>query len=358
MNLILSFLDENFANLQLERHGTQGAFSALMLTPNIYRSNHVEFLIMTENNPEPIFVAKIPRTPESFTFLQQEYENLSRLQTRNSAYTPQLQEIVAYETYQEVPILIQRPISGTAIGPRTDKAALRSCWQQMTKWQIELQQFPQIQRSATLPETARSGWFQRLIEYPIRYFTKFFPITEREVRLLVRTWDLVQPLSNSPIPLVFEHHNLAKYNVKLKLDGQIAVINWDLANPYGLPACDLFRLLGTSAISVDGATSRSSVISAIQHAFFEREPWALPYVHEYAHALQLSRQMLTALFAMTWLQALVNLMIRMGHTPVAIDKFAQIEGNECSAETAQWLRKRHSYLLWEYTIEHAPLLFS
>jgi len=357
MNLILAFLDENFDKLHLSRQGKQGTFSTLMLTPTVHRSNHVEFLIMAEDNPEPIFVAKIPRTPESHTFLQQEVDNLQHLQARTSVYQPQVQEFVAYETYQEIPLLIQTPINGTAIGPRSDRERLHLCWEQITKWQIELQQFQQIQRAATLPETARTGWFKRLVEYPIRYFTKYFPITEREVRLLVRTWDLVQPLHSASIPLVFEHRNLAKYNVKLMSEGQIGVLNWDLADPYGLPACDLFHLLGTSAISIDGATGRAAVINAIQQALFERERWALPYVHEYAHALQLSRPMLTALFVITWLRAIVNSMIRLGHAPLALDALAQIEDNECPAETAQWLRKRSSYLLWEYAVEHAPQLF-
>lgn len=354
MNLILSFLQENYEALKLQQFGAPDSFSTVMITPQVHRSSHVEFHIMAKDNPTPVLVAKLPRTPASHVLLQQEYENLQKLQAKLGDYRPHLPTTISYRTYHETPILLQLPIIGQPIGPRTKTELLHHCWQQITTWQIELQQFQQIQRASTRPETARTNWFDRLVERPIRYLTKYFPITEREVRLLVRTWDLVQPLRETPLPLVFSHGNLAKYNVRLIDSQDVGILQWDLAEPYGLPACDLFHLFGTAAISLDIATSRSAYIGAVQRAFFEQERWAQRYMQQYSTALQLAPSVLTALFVMTWLQSMVNTLLRLGHVPITSDPATMSHYEECSTNTAQWLRKRPSFLLWEYAIDHAP----
>ena len=43
--------------------------------------------------------------------------------------------------------------------------------------------------------------------------------------------------------------------------------------------------------------------------------------------------------------------------PVALDTIPHTHNLECTPATAKWLRKRPSYLLWEYTIENAPQLY-
>jgi hypothetical protein len=354
MNLILAFLNENRERLRLDRHGATGTLSLLMLTPNVYTASHVEFLIMAEHRSVPVLTAKIPRTLDNSAALQREADNLRLIQAMHRTNAPQLPDVIAFESYRDVPILVQKAISGKPIGPSTASHVLQQCCQRMSRWLVELQQFQQIQRSATAPEPPSINRFTELVETPIRYFTKYFPISEHEVRLLVRTWDLVDPLRQLPLPVVFAHRNLGKQNVKLLNDNNVGVVNWELAEPYGLPGCDLFRLLATSAVSLNKATTRSAYMATIQQAFFDRNGWARPHITDYAKSLHLSHEFLTALFTLTWLQGTVNHLMRLD-TPAThhADNAPPHQARECTPETARWLRKQPDFVLWEYAVEHA-----
>lgn len=62
------------------------------------------------------------------------------------------------------------------------------------------------------------------------------------------------PLRSMQLPLVFEHGDLSYPNLLLLPTGEPGVLDWELANPDGLPACDLFLFLTYVAFS--GITCR------------------------------------------------------------------------------------------------------
>ena len=346
MNTVLTFLQENRQRFGLARYGAQGRLSSLIITPRFQASSHVVFMIWGEGQPDPILVAKTPRLVEATTNLEREVANLRQVQALRPTGFASVPQVVAYETYHNYPILVETALVGQPMDPAFTSRQRERCCQAVTNWLIELQQ-------PSSPTTQQeSGWFERLIDYPIAYFGKRFPVDAKEQQLLEQTQALVAPLRDSGLCLTFEHGDLSYPNLMLLPNGEPGVIDWELADPQGLPACDLFLFLTYAAFATHNAGETGAYETAFRAAFFEQAAWTKPYIRRYAAQLHLPEKVLTPLFILTWLRYIVSQLIRLDDGNL----LPLEEVTQCAPETAQWLRKNRYYALWDYAVRHADQL--
>jgi aminoglycoside phosphotransferase (APT) family kinase protein len=345
MNTVLTFLDQNRQRFDLARYGATGRLASLVITPRFQASSHVVFMIWGEGTT-PVLVAKTPRLKDATASLQREVTNLRLVQAMRPMGFASVPQVVAYETYYEYPILVETALVGQPMDPAFTSRHRHRCCQAMTDWLITLHQ-PGKEAGAQDGE-----WFDRLIERPIRYFGKRIPISAKEAQLLQRTRELVEPLRTLAMPLVFEHGDLSYPNLMLLPNGEPGVIDWELADPNGLPACDLFLFLTYAAFASQNAGESGQYVASFQRAFFDQRAWTKAYIRLYAERLQLPTTLLTPLFVITWLRYLVSQVVRLDDGN-ALDA-EQI--TECKPATAQWLRQNRYYALWEYAVNHTHQL--
>jgi len=346
MNTVLSFLHENRQRFALERYGAQGRLASLVITPRFQASSHVVFMIWGEGATAPVLVAKTPRLANATTSLQREVTNLRLVQARRPAGFASVPQVVAFEDYHAYPILVETALIGQPMDPAFTKRHRERCCQAVTTWLIELQQ------PTDDPGEREAAWFERLIDYPIEYFGKRLPVNANETELLQQTRALVAPLRTLQLPLTFEHGDLSYPNLMLLPNGEPGVIDWELADPHGLPACDLFLFLTYAAFATHNAGENGTYQAAFQSAFFDQAAWTKSYIRQYAAQLHLPEMALTPLFVMTWLRYIVSQLVRLDEGYQ--QPLAQV--TPCAPETAQWLRKNRYYTLWEYAVNHAKEL--
>ena len=112
--------------------------------------------------------------------------------------------------------------------------------------------------------------------------------------------------------------------------GRPGVVDWELAEPSGLVASDLFFFLTYVAFARHRAARNDTYVPAFHAAFFGKRAWARPYVQAYAERLSLNQGMLGPLLAVTWLRYLAGLLVRLGSngdSPAPVGR-----------ETIAWLR--------------------
>jgi hypothetical protein len=131
--------------------------------------------------------------------------------------------------------------------------------------------------------------------------------------------------------------------VQLK-EGGIGVLDWELAEPGGLPAVDLFFFLALVRFARRRARSQSEYVAAFHETFFGPSPWARPYIIRYVKTMQLSPDMLTPLFVLCWSRYVASLVTRLHDV--------QVLGKLVENETVEWLRSNRYYALWRHTIKH------
>jgi L-malate glycosyltransferase len=93
-------------------------------------------------------------------------------------------------------------------------------------------------------------WRRRLIEEPLAWFERCFgPAVDPEMLAEMRT--LLAGLGE--VPPAIEHRDCSPWNVLLTAGGQPVLLDWESAEPDGLPGMDLVYFLANCAFVLDGA---------------------------------------------------------------------------------------------------------
>ncbi|RIK43638.1 MAG: hypothetical protein DCC55_05200 [Chloroflexi bacterium] len=339
MNTILTFLKQHRQRLNLAQYGVCGSLSSILLTPRFPASNHVIFLILSEGRPEPVLVAKMPRLAQATAGLEREAANLQRVQAQRVEGFDTIPHLVTLEKYSGHLLLLETALSGQLMGPTVIRRQFDHCCDAVSNWLVE------IQGPEPGAEPEAGEWFARLIEQPLHAFTERFPWSREELKLLEQMWTLIAPLRTAKLRFVFEHGDLSHPNLLLLENGKVGVVDWELAQPLGLPTYDLFFFLTYAAFAKEKARTNTDCLAAFQTAFFGPTAWARPWVHRYAVDLSLPTALLTPLFLIVWLRYLVGLSGRLEQAAPALGPFGR--------EQVMWLRENRYYALWQYAVRHA-----
>ena len=338
MNSIVTFLESNRQRFDIERYGAASHLSCVMLTPRFRASSHVVFLVLAGGKPDPVLVAKVPRLTSAVAAIEREVANLRAIEVARPDWLNSIPRVVAYEECFGRPVLVETALVGHLMDPVTVRRDLAGCCAAVSGWLCGTER-PHLGAS-----TGNENWYERLVEQPLRQFGDVFPLSTDDIRLLERTWALVEPLRGTSLPMVVEHGDLSHPNIILCEDGRVGVVDWELADVNGVPASDLFFFLAYAAFALGKARAGKDYISSFHTAFFGRTAWAPPYVAAYAEALQLSSHLLTPLFVLCWARYTVGLLRRLGGTgglEQAVD-----------GTTAAWLRTNRYYALWRHAVDH------
>jgi hypothetical protein len=131
----------------------------------------------------------------------------------------------------------------------------------MTAWLADL--------AGHAPARPRAEWWQRLVEATLTDFEQSFgsildPERLRATRAVLATM--------GDLPLVCEQRDCSPWNVLIAPDGKLVVLDWESAEPRGLPALDLIYFLTYLAFFLDGAMEtgrfRESYRAALDPATF------------------------------------------------------------------------------------------
>lgn len=340
MNAILAYLQHNRERLRLDQYGVQGELATVVLTPRFRASSHVVWLIFNQGAPTPVLVAKVPRMADRFVRLEQEAANLQMIQMLRPDGFASVPALVAFEPFHDRAILVETALTGQPMDPAFVRRHPDRCCSVMADW------LPRLQWSAAPAQSAER--FARLVDAPYRYFTERFPVSREEERLLDQTWGWLTHLRDIPLPSVFEHGDLSHPNLFLTKRGEPGIVDWETADPYGLPACDLFFFLTYVALSKHKSRSTGSAVAAFRSAFWGDQAWAQPYVAAYARRLQLPGQALPPLFILCWLRYMVSLLSRIEQDSAP--------DAPLRSETATWLRANRFYALWKEAVINASEL--
>ncbi len=338
MNSIVTFLESNRQRFDLERYGAASHLSCVMLTPRFRASSHVVFLVLAGGKPDPVLVAKVPRLTSAVASIEREVANLREIEVAQPGWFDSVPRVIAYEECYGRPVLVETALAGRMMDPATVRRDLAGCCAAVSEWLCKTER-PRLGAS-----TGNENWYERLVDQPLRQFSDVFPLSTDETQLLERTWAMMEPLRGTSLPMVVEHGDLSHPNIILRDDGELGVVDWELADVNGVPACDLFFFLTYAAFALGKARAGRDYVSSFHTAFFGRAAWARRYVTAYAEALQLSQHLLTPLFVLCWVRYTVGLLRRLGGN----DFMEQaVDGT-----TAAWLRSNRYYALWRHAVDH------
>jgi len=338
MNSVLTFLHHNWLRLHLQNYGDPSRLSCVIATPRFRASAHLIFFVLSGQVPRPVFVIKVPRLSGDTGRLDREVANLQLVHAARPGGFDSIPRVLAYEDYCEQRILIETALTNPTMRPAVVRRQPQVCIEAVLNWLFELHS------AQSKLHHEKDDWFTRLISRPLEYFEAMFPIHTAEEDLLEKTRELAQPLRERSLPLVFEHGDLSSPNILIGNNSDIAVVDWELAEPRGLPAVDLFFFLTYVASARQHARQANDFLNAFQKAFFGTRAWAIPYILRYREFMNLPCEVLKPLFVLCWSRYVVGLVARLKEHD---DPRAPL-----SERDANWLRSNRYYALWKHAVEN------
>jgi len=212
----------------------------LLLTGGQRSVNKVVGLPFGGGGEEPRLVAKFSRVPESDAALEREavaLEAVAELRPRLAG----IPRLLARGRRSGRICVAESRIEGRPLIERLSPATLPEISSAVTAWLLELAGEPKPQ--------LRETWWPRLVGEPLRAFeARYGGVLGAEPMLRLRH----ELESLGDLPLVCEHRDCSPWNVVVSASG-LALLDWESAEPSGLPALDLVYFLAYAGFLVDGA---------------------------------------------------------------------------------------------------------
>jgi Phosphotransferase enzyme family len=333
VNAVAAYLRRNEVELGHAPSCSIERLSCVLVTPRFRASRHVVMLFLEPGRGEPLVVAKIARLLDDRGSLAREAANLRAVQASRAAGFDTIPRLIALDSIAGRATLIETALPGRPIDPGTIRRRLVAAVDAVTTWLDELQ----------TPDPTRldDSWFGRLLEQPLERLASLCAPASEELQLARRTLDLLEPIRHERVPLVIEHGDLSQPNLVWLPDGRAGVVDWEFAEPEGLPLLDLSFFLNYAATAAAGARTEAEAVAAFHRAFVGRDTWCTRALCAYASRLRIPERLMTPLFVASWARYAAKMILlepAPEHVPTG------------GLEPA--LRRESRFHLWRHAVEN------
>ncbi len=315
-----------------------GRRSRLAVTPRFRASKHVVVLLPDRSGRRAESVVKVARASDRSEALVREADNLRKLEAARAGGFDSVPRLRSTGRVGGLPFLVETGLGGRPMNRTHVRRHPASSIRAVTAWLADLHR-----------STARRGrepgdLHERLVARPLERLAASLDLDGPVRRLLAETRRRARPLEGCAWPTVFEHGDLSQPNLLLDPSRGVGVVDWELANPEGMPAVDLFFFLAYAGFARHRASTPSECVRAFDRTFFRPAPRVEDAVESYASQLRLPRGLLSALFAACWPRQVLGLLDR-----TAVTASDGSRGPEAGA--SRWIRRHRFFAVWKHTVD-------
>jgi len=343
MNALLACLERHRQSLGLERYGIGARPGYVMKTPRFAASRHVIALIFAEGGAEPVLVAKTPRIAADRDGIDREAQALRDMRNRGAKLGESIPQLVGVVDCQGHPVLLQTAVSGAPLDPGLVQQDRALACRDVTSWLIELH------GATAIWADDRAAWYETQVEQPVRRLAAFFGERDDAGQLVEQARVQMESLASETLPYVVEHGDVSHPNLFRLRSGKIGVIDWELAEMYGVPLADVWFFLTYAACATAKSRTKEGELAAFREAFFGPSPWTKPHVDRYVRALSLPHGALAGLFVLTWTRRVAALARQLGGA-------SPTDQSPAGGSAADAVRNSRYYAFWRQAVTQCGAL--
>lgn len=334
MSLARSFLEQNGHALGLDELGAVDDWACVQVTPRYETSAHVVFLLI-DPSATPRLVLKAARFPGGGESLEREARSLRAVQAARPGGFDSVPRVIASTEFHGTRVLLETGLPGRPVTDAVVRRRFTACRDALVRWVTELHTV------TTRPERAgEPDAFDAHADPALAGLDWWLP---EERALIARTRELLEPLRGGTVPRVFEHGDLSAPNLLLDDRGTLQVVDWELASPDGVPACDLFFGLNYLASAAGGRRGPAGRMAGFRRAFFGPDAWATPVARRYLSDLGVDPGLAPALFLLCWVRYTARLLRRLPSAGAGV----------VPQRRREWLRRNRYFEIWRETVEES-----
>jgi hypothetical protein len=304
----------------------------LLLTGGQSSLNKIVGLVFADSERTPRIAIKFPRVPASIPGLEREAANLQMVQSSHRLEIRGVPRKLFFQDIAGAPVLGETVLMGQPLYTVLRPATFNTLARQVADWLADLWEAKSV--------CPRVEWWDRIAGQALDDFERSFgpaldPMKLRETRRILNTL--------GDMPLVCEQRDCSPWNVLIAPDGNLIVLDWESAEPRGLPALDLHYFLthcvflladtmssihasDTYRRALDPATPAGRVMFESERRYFDR--------------LGLDPALLPSLRLLTWLI----------HSR---SEYKQLTAASADPPDPTALRRSRFVSLWEEALAHA-----
>lgn len=250
-------------------------------------------LVFAEPDPVPRLTVKLARVPESSAVLEHEAQTLRAVHLGRPGGMPGVPRVLFLGPVGRTYALGESFLPGKPISWQLRPDNYRGFALAAVDWLAAL--------TNEAPVEPRGSWWDRIVSPALVSFEQSFaPVIDPA--MLQRTADLLTTLDR--LPIVWEQRDFSPWNVLMDPHGRLAVLDWESAEPQGLPVLDLFYFLTYLGFSLDGAPSSGRYRASYRRSFDASTlsgRTQLDAVDRYREQVGLEHDALPPLRLLTWL---------------------------------------------------------
>jgi hypothetical protein len=262
-----------------------------------YSSRKVLFFLFKEGSQQPAFVVKMVRDPQFNARLENEARALRLLSESKLRADQTLPQLVFCGQHHGLAVVGETAIQGTPFRQRTQATAACSYGRSAVNWLIELGVATANPNAATPPEVAAG--LQQLFSQ----FTAIYQLDHQQHAFLQNQINVLG-CSTEPFPLVFQHGDPGTWNVLATPAGQAVFLDWEAAEPQGIPLWDLFYFLRSYSVWAARLTGVRQSLTGFSQQVLKKtdlsELW-LDVAAGYCRRIGLDRRLVEPLFYTCWM---------------------------------------------------------
>lgn len=268
------------------------SYRTTLITGGSRDVNKVVALVFAGAGRRPSLAVKFARVSDAVPGLKREAQALARLEGR-----PGGPVVGAPRLLLEVPTvahaLVESYVAGVPMTTQLTSRTFGELAMRATEWLCRLDD-----------GTTRAGpedWWPRIVEPTLERFGREFGRIA-DPALVRESTDRLRALGG--LPVVPEQRDFAPWNLRLDARGRLGVLDWESAEPDGLPALDLVYFLAYLAFDLENAITSGRPLETYRSLFDGRTPIgavATECMARYAAELALRDADLVALRLLTWL---------------------------------------------------------
>jgi aminoglycoside phosphotransferase (APT) family kinase protein len=334
MNALLELLRDHLQESDLPPGVAIDNLSCVFVTPRFRTSSHIIIFVLDEKNRSPVLLAKVPRLPGDDEQLEREATNLRCAQQSREGGFRSIPRVIAFEENNGHRFLVESVVPGRPLRPDAIRLHPEETIQTTIDWLAE------FQSASVIDAKPLATLLSSRVAEQLAVLDRFLPESGEERAALETTWAEIESLTESGLYTVFEHGDFSPPNILVDGDGNTGVVDWELAEPQGVPLTDVLFFLTSAAFARARASKGQHRVLAFQNAFYGKDPWACKFVRRFCERFGTDTRLVRSLMVLTWARYAANILTRL-HVDLT-------PGSKEYEETLSWFRQNPYCAIWRY----------
>jgi thiamine kinase-like enzyme len=203
-----------------------------------YSSRKVLVFLFDHANEEPVYIVKMTRDPALNPRLENEYRALKLLEERGVGDDETLPRVAFFGHHRRLAVLGQTIVGGAPFERRSSGAVDCPHARDAIGWLTHLGARTADRRAASPLQVAEG------LETLFNRFAEIYRLDPAHRQFLEAQLVSIAR-SREVFPLVFQHGDPGTWNVMITPAGRAAFLDWEAAEPQGMPLWDLFYFIRT-----------------------------------------------------------------------------------------------------------------